>query len=85
MKYNTINIYTRDNKWLWHIETRHEEREETDTAPSANGWYHFPETMSPAEAFKKLHSCMMRAHTKEIKRLEKSKAMLAGLKFSVGG
>ena len=83
MKYNTINIHIRDNKWLWHLEIRPEEREETETVPNANGWYHFPSTMLPSEAFKKLRACMVKRHKFEIKRLEKSLTELQKLKSTL--
>lgn len=83
MIYKTIQFSQREGNWVFNFRTNNGEREETETTPNANGWYHFPATMTEKEAFKKLRSCMVRAHKKEIKRIEESLAKLQALKFSL--
>jgi hypothetical protein len=48
----------------------------TKTKPNAYGFYHYPISMHPQMAAKKLISCMIKRHQKEIDNITKSKDAL---------
>jgi hypothetical protein len=72
MKYNTVKIIASGTGWRVETSTSDFEREEVKTIPNAMGFYHYPETMSLAEAFKELKSTMYGRHLLTIESLKAS-------------
>jgi len=76
MKYKTVKLTPSGDKWLVTWSESNMERVKTKTKPHPLGFYHYPETMSDQEALKALVNCMLKAHTEEISRLNKSLSVL---------
>jgi hypothetical protein len=61
MKYKTISIRRRDLSNTWDVTIEHDkkDRELTETSPHWLGFYHYPEEISDAKAFKKLKEYLL--------------------------
>lgn len=75
MKYKTIEIRSNnyEDKWectICDVDGDRQERENIE--PSAQGFFHYPHTVSDEEALQKLKECMIDAHKKEIEKLTQS-------------
>lgn len=72
----------RPNHGEWEVLLRTNDdtdREDARVPPHPLGFYHFPITTSPTEAFKELHSLLITKHEDEIKRLQESLTKLKQL------
>lgn len=84
MRYNCVRIepnITNDG-WVVSNYIDNTDRVDTETMPNANGFYHYPETMSFQEAKEILLDCMIAAHAERIENLTKSKAALFPLYYT---
>lgn len=76
MKYNLLEIRKFGDAWNCFHKEDDRDRVKENTKPSPLGFYYYPQTMGFKKAFEKLKACMIKAHEKEIKKLQKSKDIL---------
>lgn len=81
MKYKCMTIDVENGEWRCRLRNIPGDRICRHTIPSANGYYYYDQNSSSTDAFKKLKSCMVRAHRKRISELQDSlhKLMLVKL------
>lgn len=75
MKYSTVEIRPtlfKDGEWCVHFEDLPHDREDSDGALSAMGFFHYPRKLGKKAAFEKLKSYMITEYKKEIDHLNKS-------------
>lgn len=72
MKYKTIEIRPIEGQWVALRGNIGGERAEEKTAPNHLGFYHYPVTISDAEAFADLKAVLVERHQAEIDQLQNS-------------
>jgi len=70
MKYDTVMINVVDDRYSVVFLSDDSEREETETTPNDEGYYHYPRIMSPELALNKLKKHMIDNISKDIKHLQ---------------
>lgn len=79
MQYKTMEFDQFGDNWIVRIR-KLGDRKMCITKPHSLGFYHYPATMSNADAFKALYGKMVKRHVDEIERLGISLKKLINLK-----